>query len=153
MNINQMGLMIGSFIVIVVGVILADTLADSLYQATTLSTVTQNESVTISAGVGTLANDDVTQIYYFGGSNLSTKTTGISLNTQVNITDKATSTIRVDSVNFSNGKWNCTYEYEGTDYVADNQSRTILNMIPIFFVLAIVLVGYIVVTKSYSDMF
>jgi hypothetical protein len=150
---KDIGALFGAFIVILVGVVLLNNLANSIYSATTISTVTANESVAITTGVGTLANKDVTIITFFGSSNVSTNSGGVVLGTQVNITDKATSTIRVDKTNFSNGNWNCTYQYEGAEYVTDSTSRTLISLTTLFFVISIVLVGYFLVMRSYNNMF
>jgi len=129
-----------------------DSLGDSIYSATTISTVTGNESVAIVSGVGELANDDVTVITFFGGANVSTQSTGITVGTQVNVT-KATGVLAVDSINFSNGNWNATYEYEGAEYVTNSTSRSLLPLVLIFFALAIVLIGYVIVVKGFKEFF
>ena len=147
---KDLGLLLGSFIIILVGVVLVNSIGDSLYLASTISTVTVNESITMATGTGEVANNDVTLITFYGNGSDSTGTGAFVVAESVNVT-KATGVVVVNDT--STGAYNITYEYEGTEYVTDSQSRTLINLIPIFFVIAIVLVGYVIVVRSYEKLF
>lgn len=151
MNFKDLGVLLGAFIVIFVGVVLVNSVADTVYLANTISTVTGNETIVMTAGTGEVANDDVTALTYFGNAtdNTNNGNNVFVIGESVNVT-KATGVIVVNQS--AGGNYNVTYEYEGTEYLANSQARTLIGLVTLFFVLAIVLVGYNLVSRSYSNL-
>jgi len=107
--------------------------------------------VYVTAGVGEVAENDLTGVSYFGNSTISTSITGIEIGDEINYT--AAGVISIYTMNFSAGTYNISYNYEGTGYVTNSTARTLLSLIIIFFAIAIIIVGYNMVTKSFSDLF
>ena len=127
-----------------------DSLGDSIYSATTISTVTENETVTFTSGSGEVINNDVTVITFFGNGTDSTHSTAFVVEESVNVT-KATGVIAINQT--ATGNYNVTYECEGAEYVTNSTSRSLLPLVLIFFALAIVMIGYVIVVKGFKEFF
>lgn len=143
---DNLNILVMGFVAILVGIVFASVIADSEVANTQLST--NNESITITAGVGSLTFGDVHSISYFGNDSNNTNSAEINIGAEVNLTTVAGS-ISVarnltDSVNnsiFGNGNYDVVYTYEGAQYVADSASRVLISLIPLFFVLAVLFIG------------
>lgn len=141
MALNKLGAVIMGFVLIIVGTILLDSLADNVYAATTLSPVI-NETVVTSSNAGQTTNDDVSAVTEFQNA-----TDTFAINTLVNVTRAG-----VISVNGSivDGSYNITYTYEDDPYVVDSVSRTTINLIPMLFALSIVIGGFVMVKIGFD---
>ena len=90
-------------------------------------------------GTGDTANEDVAAVSFFGSPAINTDMSTISFDAEVNFTKPGV--ISVNTLNFTDASYNISYTYEGTEYVVDSSSRTILPLTNIFFALAVFLVG------------
>ena len=70
---------------------------------------------------------------------MSTDEPGVILNTDANIS--RVGLIRVSTLNFSAGPYNASYTYEDAFFVSNATARTLLRLIPIFFVIAILFIA------------
>ena len=144
---NALSIFLGAFIVILIGVVLLNSIANSITAATTISSQT-NESITIGAtGNGTTGQDDVTGISYFGNASCNT------VNPLCFVIDASvnwTSTGFIQT-NTTGDLYNISYTYEGEAYLTDSTSRTLITLVILFFALSIVAVGYFLVVKSYNN--
>ena len=101
---------------------------------------TYNISYFYNIANGTTVNDNVISVDFFGNTTINTSNSNINVGTQVNFT--LAGVITVSGLNFSNDTYQITYDYQGDDYVVDSTSRTLLNLIPLFFVIGgVLLVG------------
>lgn len=227
-DLNAMGIFVGSFIAIIVGVIFVGVVADTIFLNTnledkvnesititnTLNTIT-NESITLSSGIGTTGNSSVYRLTFFGNDTNNTDLASVALGTEVNVSvdgvivvdtvqlegdgpynvsyvyavdgtgstseDSLTSlssftnvtigneitgielgdeinftkggTITVSTYNFTAGSYNISYGFQPDLYVQNGTARTLLKLIPLFFVLAIMAIGFLMVRKSFPDVF
>lgn len=114
---------------------------------------TYNISYTYATlGTGEVSQDDVTSVSFFGDGNISTGWTDIEINDEINVT-KATGVLKVSTLNFTAGDYNVSYEYEPSLYVTNSTARTILSLVTLFFVLGVLGIGFIIVKKSFPDLF
>ena len=147
---NNLGMLLGAFILIVVGVVLVDSIADSVAELDDTITLDDNESLTWVANNTpiVLANDDIvsgSQIVYNQSNQLtsgSDYTMSRSTITFLNTSDTV----------FATDLLNITYTHEGVNYLNDSTSRTLINLVVLFFVLAILGVGYLIAIKSFDNM-
>jgi len=226
-NDKYLGITIGGFITILVGIILLSALADSIELATTTSAKTNesiditsttntvlNESVTTSSGItttgnisvhtitffgndtvntdhetinissevnytkdgvvtvsqlnfsdagpynisytyrsdatGSTAEDDLLTVDYFGASNMSTLDIGISVGSEVNFTTAGVITVK--TLNFSDRNYNISYTYESDEYVKNETARTLIPITEIFYAIAILVAGVIMVFTGFKGM-
>ena len=98
-----------------------------------------------SVGTGTLDNEDIDSGSFFGNATISTHLTGIAVGTEVNFS--RTGTVAVSTYNFTAGTYNASYTYEDALFTA----KTLLGLTTIFFVIAILLIGFALVKKSLFD--
>ncbi len=133
-EVDKLGIIIFGFLVIFLGIVLSDVIGDSLSLATTLSPIT-NESVLITASAGQLANDDISAVSLF--ANVSVDLTD-NLTIDVNIS-RAGAIVTSEVV--GNNTYNVSYTFEGDEYVVGSRNRTILNLVPGFFALALLGIG------------
>lgn len=129
---NKVGVFVGVFIALIVGIVLLSSLSDSVYEnSNTYESI--NETIAIGLNSGTTAEDDVITVTNF--NNITDDLTA-SVNTDVNFTRAGVITINNDSIppvrNF-----NITYGYEGDLYIRDAPARVINNLVIIFFALAL----------------
>ncbi len=140
-EVDKLGIIIFGFLVIFLGIVFSDVIGDSLSLATTLSPIT-NESVLITASAGQLANDDISAVSLF--ANVSVDLTD-NLTIDVNIS-RAGAIVTSEVV--GNNTYNVSYTFEGDEYVVGARNRTILNLVIIFFVIAVLLIAILVFTKT-----
>lgn len=100
---------------------------------------------------GDTTNEDVTSVAFFGNVTIGTQIAGIDVGTEVNFTKPGV--ITLNPTNFSSGVYNITYTHDGASFVANTTARTLLNLIPLFFALAILFIGFMMVRKSFPEMF
>ena len=135
---NRMGSIVMGFIVILVGVVLFQSLANEIASASVINTVT-NESVTVSSTDNTVTNESITiasskgdtdftsvmNVTFFGnGTNNSAKDLHIS--TDINWTSKGE--ILVNSDRILDGNYNVSYIYttDGTAQTAKDDLDSLI---------------------------
>ena len=149
-NDKALGSIVWGFILILVGVILMGTLADSIQSNITL-TRAGNETIAISSGHGATANADVITFDWFGNGTNHTGNPDVTLGIHVNFTKNGS--VDVDGNIFLDaGSYNASYSYEGTDYVSDSTSRSLLPLVPLFFAIAVMLLGFFVAKRGFEGM-
>lgn len=120
---KQLGIIIGGFIAILLGIILVDVIADNIEASRSLSNI-DNETITISStdntatnesilistsGKGQTHNASVVGVTFFGNATNSTHLTDVVQGVEVNYT--ASGGIIVATDVFSNGTYNISYTY------------------------------------------
>ena len=146
---NKLGMIVGGFIVILFGIVLLGAIADSIYDTVTLSTAT-NETVAIVNQGGETANADVVSTSFFGNATNNTFLTQVTLGEEVNVTSNGS--ITLSSAEFpADGDYSISYSYEGANYVANSTSRTILRLITIFFAIAVMASGAMLVVVGFRE--
>lgn len=144
--------MIGGFIIILIGVVLIGSIANSISELDDTIALTDNETLTWAGNntAITLANDDIvsnSEVVY-NNTHALTRTTDYTMTsstiTFINASDPA--------VAYDTDALNITYTHEGDNYLADSTSRSLINLVILFFALAILSVGYLMVKKGYDDM-
>ena len=139
-------LLFSAFIVIILGAVLIQPIGDGVELTKVSSMNVSNESVTLSSGLGTLANDELSA---FKGCRNSTG--GIAtIDLACNIT-LATGEIKVALENFSDSLAYVDYRYEPDTYVSNSASRTLITLTVLFFVIAILAVGIGFAVKSFKE--
>jgi hypothetical protein len=151
MELGKVSLILMAFIGILIGTVLIDSIADSISELDDTIVTPNNESITWSGNNTpfTLAHDDIVA----GSDVVWNHTTQMVRNTHYTISKTAITFTNTSRYLWDTAALNITYTYEGANYVDNTTSRTLMNVIPIFFVLAILLIGYVMVTKSYSGIF
>ena len=99
---------------------------------------------------GASANVDITSVSYFGNGSINTDLADISFNTDVNWTTGGA--ITVDSINFTDVTYDFSYTYEGSEYVSDSTSRVLLLLVTLFFSIAVMLLGFVMVKNGFEGM-
>ena len=108
--------------------------------------------LTKTLGAGTTSvTEDVTSLDFFGNGSISTHVTGITAGTEVNLS--SVGNLRVSTYNFSGGTYNVSYTHEGVNFVASKVARTLINLIIIFFALAVLAIGFMIARDSFPDLF
>ena len=132
---TQGKLLLSSFMAILIGIVLIQPIGDDIELLKVSSRTITNESIAISSGAGTLANDE--GISFDACRNTSDIMTA---NTLCNVT-LATGIVAVDPTNFSDGLAFIDYKYEPDTYVHSSAARVIVTQTRLFFAIAILLVG------------
>lgn len=153
---NNLGLILGAFIVILVGVVLIQSIADSVSELDDTIPLTTNQSFTWQGNNTEVAfdDDDVITSTVVAYCNVST----LTLNENYTVSDAGISIINLTAGTGGVGhtiqlcNFNMTYTHEGDNYVEDTTSRTMIGLVTLFFALAILIVGYVIVKKSYENM-
>ena len=141
---NGLGLLFGVFLIVLIGVVLLSPVAEKVDEVTNTQDET-NESITFG-----LINSSGTQIFQDGVLSMDPS----SVSTIINYTNGSKTTITTNcNVTNWNGTISCVggtgnmkigidYEWQGSDYINDSaSSRTIIKLIPLFFVLALLAAG------------
>jgi len=143
---KTLGIIIGGFVTLIIGIILLNSIGASIDDATLSKSVGQ-ESIVIASSSGTTLEDDLIGVSFFGNKTINTSNYATELNTMVNWT--AAGLITVSPGNLSDETYEISYTYTGNNYVNDSKSRTILRLIPIFFVIGgVLLVGIGIALKA-----
>jgi len=135
---DKLGIIIGGFMLILVAVIFTDVIGDSVWGTNNRESEI-DEVITIAAGAAQLASDDIYSITNIENSTDQWTGDGISFPPA----DGSTWNVTVAGVVTTNltGAWNITYVFNPDEYVKSATSRTLLSLIPIFFVLAVLMFG------------
>ena len=151
---RNLGAIITIFVLGLVGVILIEPIADQVDEITTIQG-TGNETVTfVNATNTTLANDNVINstvtIINSSGTTLS----------RGNFTVFPTAG-RIQWIMDNNSRhlnfsiWNVSYDWEGDDFISDNTTQSIVDLVVIFFALAVfgfVIFGAMKIFKEFTDL-
>ena len=129
-------LLFAAFITILLGVVLIRPIGDDIELAKVSSIRIGNESVTISGGIGTLANDELITFDVC----LNSTQDAILIGTHCNIT-LSTGIVIVNPTNFTDSLAYANYTYEPDTYVHSSTARVLLTQTRLFFALAVLLVG------------
>jgi len=141
-DINKVSVFVTAFIAIIIGVVLLSTISDSVYDATNVRGAT-NETLTYSdllaniSNTTSTSNDDITGVTYF--ANLTDDLTA-NIDTTVNWTRAGVITIDREANGYNNTFY-IDYSWESDNYVSHGVSRTLINLLIIFFALAILATG------------
>jgi len=129
-----MGLMILTFVIVVIGMSFLDITADEVAATGTLDRI--NESITIASNVGQTTRTDLRELVYFGNDTINSDDGGsVALDVGVNWTRAGVITV---SNNFTDGaSYNAVYQDGNDKYVANGTSRTLLNLVILFFALGV----------------
>lgn len=126
---NQLGLLMGGFIVLIMGLTLIPAVADQVTSATEIKTTT-NESITFGSG-GPVVQLAQNQLVAFT-SITNTTVTVLSGNYSVDLSaGKVTPTA---STGLPNGTYDATYTYRE---VGNSTSRTLISLVVLFFAISI----------------
>ena len=102
----------------------------------------------LSDAGGATAQDDLSSVSYFGNITINTSLSSININTHVNWSRNGS--IAVNTYNFTDGTYQISYKFEDDAYVADSTSRVFLNLIPLFFAIAVMLIMVIWLLKEFG---
>ena len=150
---RNLGAIITIFVLGLIGIILIQPIADQVDEiVNTQSTV--NETVTYLNGTNTsLAHGNISSVTVINSS-------GITLNIG-NFTIFAVQGIlqwefdNNDSRHLESTLWNASYNFEGDDFISDSATRTIVDLVVIFFALAVfgfVIFGAMKIFKEFTDL-
>ncbi len=136
-----------AFVVIILGVVFLGVIADNQVANTELSGAT-NESITLTSGLGTTNNADITSLDFFGNATHNTVNGKFIRGISINFT-KATGAI---SANTTGDVYNISYGYEGELYVVDTKSHAFLNLNALLFALVLIAAGIMAIKANSDDL-
>ena len=158
MNNNNLGFLLGAFIIILVATVLIDSIADTVSELDDTVTLANNESITWPGNdtAFDLANDDIvtnSEIVY-NQSHKLTRGTHYTMGSGTITFTNDSAEGEDPAYDFTAGSptLNITYTHEGDLYLDDTSSRTLIDLVIIFFALGILAVGYLIVKRGYDDM-
>jgi len=147
-----MGLLLGAFIIILVGVVLLNSVADSVSELDDIVTPTANETITFVTNntLIALVNNDAV----IGSEIVYNQTNKLTVNTHYTMTQEGITFVNQTNTMCypENNEFNITYSNEGDNYVSDGTSRSLIGLVVLFFALTILSVGYVIVKKAYDNM-
>lgn len=133
----SLGVLLSGFILILFGVIFTGIVADNVYTTRNTITITNETHAITNATTFTLTHDDVISVDMVANETVA----------NMNVT-----TVSLDDGQFTldqNALANITYGYYPDTYIRGSQSgRTLVNLTTLFFALAVVLFGVVIVFKS-----
>lgn len=134
-NMKIFGGLLLTFVVLIISLTLLPVIGDETAALGNLDTV--SETLAITSSTGQTARTDVRAVTFFGNATLNTSVSGITVGEQVNFTEAGVVTVAggnfTDSPNYS-----ITYSDGNAKYITNVTARTLINLVVIFFVLAIV---------------
>lgn len=125
-----------AFMTILLGVVLIQPISNDIETTRDSSITFLNESVAITSGAGTLANDEGLTFTACRNSTMD----AIVVSTNCNVT-LATGEVLVEPHNFSDNLAYIDYTYEPDTYVHSSTARTLLVNTRLFFAMAVMVVG------------
>lgn len=160
MDIKQLGTILSTFIIILVGVVLIDNIADSISEIDDTIAIANNDTLTW-AGNNTamsLSYDELvsgTEVVYNNGTKINkgnNYTTNYEQGTITIINQSGDDGIGEQS-EWVTDAINASYTYQAEGYIDNATARTIIPLTIIFFAITIILVGYFLVMRSFSGLF
>ena len=134
------------FLVLIIGVAFTDTIADYIYDATNTYPVV-NETFTSN----TTATDTLAHYPIVTGSLTMQNSSGTDVPVANFTIDYTAGTILyTGSSEFNNTNLLASYSYTNTAYINDGISRTLVNLIVLFFVLAILVFAYFKIKDTWD---
>jgi len=149
MEMNKLGILLSAFITIIIGLVLIGSLADSIFLTT--NTVSVSDPTTITeAGLnaGTLVNLDNDDII----------NTSVTVDNGTTVINPGNYTVypsdgQIAVFNNTEATWvyglslNVNYTYKPDEYIANATSRTLVSLIIIFFALAVLAIGFVLIRR------
>ncbi len=151
---DKLGAIMTAFVAIILLVVFSTVIADNEVANTKLSG-SVNESVTLVSGSGKVANPDTTGMTFFGnGTNNTITESTMLIGTTVNLSTNGTLQLsQTAALDFDgDGTYNVSYGYEGTLYVDDAPSRSLLNLTTLFWVLLGLGIGIVAFMATSDNM-
>lgn len=143
---GKLGMLIVAFLIIVLGAVFADVLADQNWLHRNTYTVT-NETVTGSDSTAVdLDNDHLVSITSVTNQS-DTLQTLVATNYSATVQRLYNGEFILLTDTYDGDVLNITYVYNPSGYVRDSTARVLLNLIPLFFVIAVLLFIAIPVLK------
>ena len=161
---KKVGLLVGSFVLILIAIVILQSSADVVSDATDVKGFT-DKAVTITSGSGNLGTTGVVGISKFGNATNNTAlNAGIVLGANVNVTRNGTIQVAqnlnitptnqpTSSIVFGNGAYLATFTYEGANYISDSSARSTTKLIPLFLALAIMSIAVAMAYNAFKDEF
>lgn len=137
---------IGAFIAILLGTALIQTVANDVELAKVGSRNVSNESVTLSSGLGTLANNELISVGVCRNS-----TNDVITDPYCNVTLATGAVVTSGTLNFTDGAAYINYLYQPDTYVSSSSARTIITLVVLFFALGIVAIAIGLAVKSFRE--
>jgi len=142
MAINKVGIFVSLFVMLIIGIVLLGTTADTTYLATEAGgyTITNESIILLDNSAIDLANNWVTSITTLALPNGTAVTNYTSA--RLNSDDVAQITYLSEAVtNFTGNTTYVSYAYQDDNYVRDSTSRVFIRLILVFFGIAILLMA------------
>ena len=147
---NGLGKLMSAFIIILVGVVFSDVIADETKDVTISSLSVLNETLALNNSMGhQIANATLRSTGVIGLSavrNVSSK----DITSYCNVNLWAAN--HVNCTNTGDGTAYADYTFEPVDYVNSTVAATILDLVILFFVLAIMAIGIGLAISAFKDM-
>jgi len=162
MAMNKMSVLIMGFIVILVGIVLLSSLADNESSIRTLVTVTDDpftgsNSTCTRVSTGCIYSITSVENGTSGGTEvIGTANYSICRSSTTNVLDGIllAAGSQYNGQALSGETLNATYEHSpGCMYISSSVSRTFISLIPLFFALAVLLIGIGIFIKSKEGVF
>ena len=125
--------LISAFIVVVIGLALLSSSADTISTTTDIYSGRTLEAL-INATAVEIIDDDGWDLVGVSAVEIGSKVCNVTTNYVVST---AANTINLTGTNCPTGTYNVTYTYRTDNYVSDGASRTLMGLIIIFFALAV----------------
>ncbi len=155
-QVPQIGVFIGLFIVLLVGLILLQSSAQQVGDVINTVIVSPNETITAPAN-GAAINLNGRAVTDFVAFNLTNGTVGhplvitsgnfTILDNQV-INGLLTARLQVDDALFENEEWNVSYVYEPETFITSSGGRALASLIILLFAIALVVLSMLPVVKQ-----
>lgn len=145
-ELNRLGIFISVFIALIVGVILVGVIADDVNENTQTDSTTNESFVALDNTFVALANDDLVSV-----SEVRNFTQDVLVLTTDYTVDLPGGRINISTIEFNptNTTYYADYVYERDLFVSNATARTLLNLIPLFFVLGIAFAGIVLFRKDF----
>jgi hypothetical protein len=150
-NQTKLGVVITLFIMLILGIILASSVADQVWVAGDGIYNAENEVITIANGTAVnLANDWVTSFTSLtienGSANYTLASTRYDV-ANLNSDDIATVTLNTTEGHFDGNTSYVNYTWQDNSYVRHTQSRVLMRLLLIFFVLGVFAIAILGLSK------
>ncbi len=155
-QVSQIGVFIGLFIVLLVGLILLQSSAQQVGDVVNTVTLTVNQTITAPAN-GAAINLNGRAVSSFVAFNLTNGTVGHTLlitsgnftilDNQV-VNGLLTARLQVDDALYENEEWNVTYIYEPETFIGSSGGRALANLIILMFAISLLIISILPVVKQ-----
>lgn len=144
---DEISILLVAFILLILGIIFAGVIADNVYDNTNTYTVTNETLTGVNGTAVTLTYDDLVEVTQVR----NTTTQSVIFNE----TSDYTVTLSTGAITVLSGSddYSVDYVYYPDNYVKNATSRSLINLLVIFFVIGVVGTGIWAATKNWGDMF